>query len=819
MDKSELLLLLLTLCRTGFELIRVLRSSRAIGRRSLLGLVAVLVVVILLGAFLDNTLGGQGHTTGISSSSSSLVESLSSSSSTSFRVASSSTPGALSNLTQYVNPFIGTGNTPNCAAACGGDTFPGASYPMGMVQWSPDTTPNPAGGYSYTASTIKDMSLTHFSGRGCNVYEDFPFMPYVGTVSLSPATHASTYYSHFSHANERARPGYYEVRLDGPNVTARLTVTSHTGLGEFLFPPSAASTLIVNAGGSINGNSNSQVAVISASNEVTGSAQSTVGCGSNPYTVYLAAKFDRPFASYGTWNGDSVTAGSGSSNGQHVGAFLVFDTTSNGVVRAQVGISFVSVANAESNLTAESGNFDLSQTMAKADAAWNNRLNSIRVAGGTLNETVSFYTSLYHVFFHPNVFNDANGQYIGFDAKVHTVPNGHSQYENIPGWDSYRTHIRLLSILDPAAASDISQSLVNDAIQGGGSLPRWEQANADSHGMSGDDGDVIIADAYTFGATNFDTSGALRAMLGGQSLEREGYAQYVKLGYVPADLSPGLSSASITLEYANDDFAIAQFAAQAFGNKTITNEYLQRSGNWMNLFNATSKFTQPRNTDGSWANGFSPTTQNGFQEGDSAQYTWMTSYDLRGLFDKMGGNQMVVTRLDTFLSHLNDGPESQYAWMGNEPSVEVPWEYDFAQAPSHAQDFVRRIQTQLWSNSPGGIPGNDDGGEMSSWYVFSAIGLYPEITAVGGFVIGSPLFSAVTLTLPSGHALQIDATGAADNHPFVQSLTLDGVSTTNLWIPWGRVQNGANLNFSLGAAASSWGANPQDAPPSFPPHA
>jgi len=686
---------------------------------------------------------------------------------------------------------------------------------MGMVQWSPDTVSNPPGGYSYNDTKIKDFSLTHFSGRGCQVYQDFPFMPYVGSVSSSPAADGSPYYSGFSHTSEFARPGYYQVHLDGPNVTVELSVTPHTGLGQFVFPSSNASTMIISAGGSINGNSNSAVSIVAATNEVTGSAESTVGCGSNPYEIYFAAKFDRSFASYGTWNGDAVSPASSSSSGQNTGAFVVFDTTSNQVVRVQVGISFVSVVNAKLNLASENAGFNLPSVAKNADAAWNGHLNSIQVEGGSHDETVDFYTALYHVFFHPNIFSDVNGQYIGFDGRVHAVPSGHFQFENIPGWDSYRTEIRLLSILAPSTVSDIAQSLVNDAQQGDGSLPRWEQANADSHGMSGDDGDIIIADAYAFGATGFDTSAALQAMINGQPQEREGYTDYLNLGYLPADSLPGIPTASTTLEYANDDFAIAQFA-NALGNATEYNAYIKSSANWQNIFNAASGYAQPRNADGTWAQGFEATSENGFQEGDSAQYSWMVTFDLRALFNQMGGNTAVVSRLDAFFSKLNDGPASPCAWMGNEPSVEVPWEYDFAQAPSHAQDIVRLIETQLWANAPGGMPGNDDGGEMSSWYVFAAIGLYPEITAVGGFVIGSPLFTSVTLMLPGGHSLQINAPGASDDQPYVQGLELDGNPTTSLWLPWATVQNGATLGFTLGASPSSWGSSPQDAPPSFP---
>jgi len=724
----------------------------------------------------------------------------------------------LENLTQFVNPFIGTANSApyHCSGACGGDVFPGAAYPMGMVQWSPDTPSNPPGGYYYGDSVIKDFSLTHFSGRGCEVYQDFPFMPYVGSVSVSPAANGSLYYSGFSHDSEAARPGFYRVHLDGPNVTAELSATLRTGMGEFVYPASKASTMMINAGGSVNGNSNSNVTVNPADDEVTGSAESVVGCGSNPYVIYFAAKFDRSLAGYGTWNGNAVNPGSQSSTGQHTGAFVVFDTTSNQAVFVQVGISFVSVANAQLNLASEGANFNLASVAESAASGWNADLNTIHVQGGTQNETATFYTALYHAFFHPNVFSDVNGQYLGFDGKVHTVPTGHLQYENIPSWDAYRTHMQLLSILSPSTASDVAQSLVNDAQQGDGSLPRWEQTNADSLGMSGDGGDILVADAYAFGATNFDTAGALRAMVSGQSHVREGYSNYVSLGYLPADTFPSLSTASITLEYASDDFAISQFA-NSLGNSTDYKAYLQRSGDWQNVFNTTSGYVQPRNTDGSWAQGFSATSENGFQEGDSAQYSWMVPFNLSGLFAQMGGDSAVVARLNTFFTALNGGPNSQYAWMGNEPSVEVPWEYDFAQAPSLTQNLVRVIETQLWSNTPGGMPGNDDGGEMSSWYIFAAMGIYPEVPGVGGFVIGSPLFTSITLELSGGHTLQINAPDASYAQPYVQSLDVNGSPSSSLWLAWAGVKGGVTLDFGLGGSPSSWGSTPQDAPPSYSP--
>jgi predicted alpha-1,2-mannosidase len=718
-------------------------------------------------------------------------------------------------LTDYVNPFIGTapGGSHFGFRGDSGDVFPGATYPAGMVQWSPDTTSNIPGGYYYPDSTIKGFSLTHFSGRGCTAYQDIPFMPYVGSLNVSPAADRSLYQSRFSHSSEYAHPGYYRVHLNASNTDVELSVTAHTGMGRFTFPASRAAAMLINAGGSINGNSNAGVTIIPADREVTGFAVSTVGCGSNHYTVYFAAQFDRSFVNYGTWNKVAVNPGATSSTGAHTGAFVAFDTAANKLVQVQVGISFVSIANAQANLHAEQAHFNFDAVRQRADAAWNSRLGSIVVQGGLSEEKITFYTALYHASLHPNVFSDVNRQYIGFDGKVHTLaPGQHAQYENIAGWDQYRSLFPLLVTLFPTEASDIAQSLVNDAVQGDGHLPRWEQANADSHGMNGDDGSVIVAEAYAYGARNFDTASALAAMINGQPKIRNSFSDYLKYGYVTAN-STGFS-ASITLEYSIDDFAVAQFA-QSLGDTADYRLLSQRANNWQNLFNMESGSIQPRNGDGSWVGNFKPGGDTGFQEGSAAQYSWMEQFNLRGLFDKMGGNGVAVGRLDSFFTHLNAGPNSPYAFMGNEPSFEVPWEYDFAGAPSHTQKIIRRIQLSLFKDTPGGLPGNDDGGAMSSWYVFSAIGLYPEITGVAGFVLGSPLFTSVTLHLAGNHTLQINAPAALDQNPYVQSLQLDGTATASLWLPWSTVQNGATLDFSLGNGSTSWGSSAADAPPSY----
>jgi predicted alpha-1,2-mannosidase len=325
--------------------------------------------------------------------------------------------------------------------------------------------------------------------------------------------------------------------------------------------------------------------------------------------------------------------------------------------------------------------------------------------------------------------------------------------------------------------------------------------------MIGDGGSIWIAEAYAFGATAFDTAGALVAMDGGQATLRENFTDWVNLGYVPSDVS-------MTLEYANADFAISQFAA-ALGDTAKATLYGMRAQNWQNVFNAGSGLLEPKDATGAWVGGITTSTGNGYTEGTAGQYRWMVPFNLRGLFDKMGGNASAVQALDTFFTKLNDGINSPYCWMGNEPSLNTPFSYAFAGAPDKTQKVARDIETQAYLTTPGGIPGNDDGGATSSWYVLAAMGIYPEVPGVGGFVIGSPLFTGVTLHLAGGKTLQINAPAAADNAPYVQSLKLNGMDTTSLWLPWSTVAAGATLDFTLGTSPSTWGTGAADAPPSF----
>jgi len=730
-------------------------------------------------------------------------------------------------LTEYVNPFVGTDGA--------GNTFPGAALPFGMMQWSPDTTGN--GFYKYRDSKIRGISLTHLSGAGCPIFADIPLLPTVEPIKNSPATNISDYALGFSHSNEQAAPGYYSVDFNS-EIQVKLTVTARTGLGVFTYPSTEEANLLINAGGSATGNSMSSVQVVD-NDRVIGSAMSGTFCGTNTvYTIYFAVQFNRPFKSFGTWNAGAVNPGLRSSTSKQPGAFLTFDTSREPTVKAKVGISFVSVENALLNLKTENSGWDFDAVRRKAHVTWNDWLSRIKVDGGTREQKEIFYTALYHSLLSPNIFSDANGEYIGFDRMVHKA-NGYRHYTNISDWDTYRSQVQLQALLAPRETSDMVQSLVVDAEQSGW-LPKWVLANDVTAVMGGDNPVPLITTAYAFGARGFDTRTALRYMLKAATQpgvgihgyrERPSLTEYLKVGYVPYSLdfdSAAINSASVTLEYANDDFCIAQFAKSLADTKTH-GVFMRRAQNWQNLFDAEIGFIRPRRKNGVFLEGFNPDAvlprsevpwdkinQAGFQEGNTWQYTWMIPYNYKGLFQAIGGSAEVTLRLDRFFTELSGWGRPHFN-MANEPSFVSPFAYTFAGAPWKTQTTVRRIMTETFKATSDGLPGNDDLGATSAWYVWSAIGLYPAIPGVGGFIISSPSFSSVKIRLGDGRQLQIVADGMPKNSPYVQKLTLNGKPYTRTWLPVENLSSGTTtLNFKLAETPNtSWGSNPADSPPSF----
>ena len=759
-------------------------------------------------------------------------------------------PATARGFTQYVNTFVGTDND--------GNTFPGATVPFGMVQWSPDTTA--AGWYKYPDTKIRGFSLTHFSGAGCPAYADFPFMPAVGALKASPGSNFGDYAASFSHDKEQAAPGYYSVELNS-GVKVALSATARTGSGVFTFPQTNEAQLLVNAGGSATGDSDSSVSVI-GDRELTGSATSGKFCDSNTtYRVYFAAQFDRPFDSFATWEADKLNPNVREARGKQSGAVLTFDATRERAVKVKVGVSFVSVENARLNLQTENGGWDFDAVRQKADATWNDWLGRINVEGGSDEQRRVFYTALYHALLHPNVFSDVNGQYVGFDRAVHDA-RPRTQYANFSDWDTYRTVVQLHALLAPRETSDMMQSLVADAEQSG-YLPKWEMANDVTAVMGGDSPAALVATGYAFGARSFDARSALRFMLKAATqpgtglhgyVERARLAEYLARGYVPVtsfQWDNGMTGAtSASLEYVTDDFCVAQLAA-ALGDARTHADFMRRAQNWQTIFDPETGFIRPRRANGVFLEGFDPDTlaphsevpwdksaQASFEEGNTWQYTWMIPHNYRGLISAVGGDAEVTRRLDKFFTKLV-GWGQPYFNIGNEPSFVSPYAYAWAGAPWRTQAAVRRIMNEIYKPTPAGLPGNDDLGATSAWYVWGALGLYPAIPGVGGFVITTPLFPAATIRLGDGSTLRIttqaatfrgvtaggvtstdntNAQGATANDIYIRSLKLDGATYTRAWLPVSalRPQQTTTLAFTLSDRPDTeWGARASDAPPSF----
>jgi predicted alpha-1,2-mannosidase len=768
--------------------------------------------------------------------------------------ASASSPSAslVTDPAGLVNPLAGTGAAPVAPGNIG--EFPGADLPFGMVQWSPDTTPNriDGSGYAYADSRISGFSLTHMSGTGCASYGDVPVLPTVGPIGSHPARASDT----FSHSREQASPGRYEVGL-GPSskITAELTVTTRTGLSRFTFPPSDRAHVLFKVADSANGVSHSSYQV-AGDEEIDGQVTSGQFCGTGTaYTLYFTARFNRPFTTSGGWDGGVVSPGRRSCSGTSCGAFVSFDTEADRVVLMKVGISFVSADNATANLDAEDPGWSLAKVESAARERWNSLLGRIRIGGGSGAAERTFYTALYHSLLHPNVVSDVNGQYQGTDGQVHR--SGRAVYANFSEWDIYRGEFQLISLLAPRQAGAMVQSLVDDAQQDGW-LPKWAIVGGDASQMNGDSADPVIADAYAFGVRGFDAGAALEAMVKGATenepphgleIERQYLSQYLTQHYVDAgsldlDSINYSDGGSATLEYAIDDFSIAQLAGD-LGNRSVYDTMMARGHTWEYLFNPATGFIQARTADGSFPTGPAFQTsmleaggQVGFEEGNAIQYTWSVPQDLAALSSLMGGNARVVAKLNSFFSHLNAGRSRPYDWAGNEPSLWTPWEYDYVGAPWRTEDVVRRIATTLYSDRPDDEPGNDDLGAMSSWYVWAALGLYPVTPGTADLALASPLFPHMVVTLPDHRTLVLRAPQASASTPYVHSLTVTGVrrpppapscrtdgtvsdgsrsgNWNRPWLPASVITTGGTLTYGLSSVPdASWGAAPPDSPPSF----
>jgi len=741
-------------------------------------------------------------------------------------------------LYDSVDPRIGT--------AGGGNTFPGAAMPFGMVQWSPDT--NTQGFYYYEQKNIHGFSMTHISGVGCPIFADVPVLPWTGEFAISPGKDRKMYAVPFDHSTEQAQPGYYAVTL-GDGVRVELTVDERSGIARFHFPEGKPARLLMNTGGSadtdvhmtflppVGREKDGSKVELTGNNGLRGTVTTGGVCGSDTrYTIYIAAKFDQPFESFATWQDDEIHHGERKAEGKHTGAWLDFGDRRE--VQMKAGISYVSEANAQENLDKEIQGWSFDAQRAKARTAWTELLDRVKIEGGSPDQRTIFATGLYHSLLFPSLFSDENGEYTGFDRKLHTVAGTQqrAQYTNFSDWDTYRNTVQFQSLLVADRESDMMQSLVNDAEQFGW-LPHWVAANESIYAMAGDSPPILLSSAYAFGARHFDTGTALKYMVKGgtepgrsipfgarynETAQRPHLKEYLQYGYVPAD-DP--ISGSRTLEYANSDFAIAQFA-RALGDADAYRHFMKQSESWKNIFDPETRWIRPRHTDGSWLTGFDPerslprqavtsvsTDQMGFEEGNTYQYTFMVPFDYPELFRRIGSDDEVQKRLDKFFSKLICWGEPCFN-MANEPDFVTPYAYTFAGTPWKTQDVVTRIEKETFKVGPDGIPGNDDLGATSGVYVWNALGLYPAVPGIGGVALGTPMFPRATVRFDDERKLVVLGKGMG---PYVQSVTLNGAPYASTWLPLGALKAGVSeLVFTLSTKPNmERGKAVSDRPPSF----
>lgn len=699
-----------------------------------------------------------------------------------------------------VDPFIGTQTS---ALLDNGNTVPGATRPFGMLYWSPD--PADGGIYRYENPSTRGFSPMHLSGPGCGVFGDLPIFPMLGLPSQPPPLLPLPYQASFRHADEVAQPGFYSVKLDS-GIQVSIAAAVHSGIATFEYPAGGdPHTLLLDLSRSLNQTYNAQIHIDGS--HITGSVSGGAFCGfKNRYTMYFSLRTDETPQMSGTFDEAHMHPSLEEATGPRIGGYLQFAPSARAVT-IKLGVSFVSIANADANLAAEIPAWNFAKVKNDASDAWSDVLAHAVVSGGTATDRKVFYTAMYHAMLHPTVFSDVNGEYMGFDEKVHKVEH-RIQYANYSGWDIYRSQVQLITMFFPRVGSDIAQSLVTDAEEGGG-LPIWPVANDESSVMVGDPSDPIIASIYAFGGHDFDTKAALRAMVHGAEdptvhirlyPERPGLAEFLRKGYISE--SPAIhGSASVTLEDENADYAISEFA-RAIGDTATAKRFLDRSAQWRKLFDSGAHYIRPRGADGKFLANFKPENYEGFVEGNSAQYTWMIPYDLPALITAIGGNKVVNDRLDSYFSQygsyqLNHGP---YFYIANEPSFGNPWIYNWSGKPWRTQEVVRKTLKDLFFATPGGLPGNDDLGATSSWIIFAQLGIYPEIPAVAGFTTNSPSFPQIDLTLGDNHHVQIVSPGAPEKI-YIDSLLVDGKQMKDFWISLKALEHANKIQFLLTAQA------------------
>ncbi|MEV5976481.1 GH92 family glycosyl hydrolase [Streptomyces sp. NPDC052114] len=745
-------------------------------------------------------------------------------------------PRSAGPLTDLVNPFIGTENE--------GNTYPGAAVPFGMVQFSPDTGHNT--GYDHSDTHIRGFSAVHLSGVGCGLGGDLPVLPTTGDVT---ETDYAKYAAEFSHDDESASPGRYRVGLKG-GIEAELTATKRTGVQRYTFPATAKANVLLNAGQSLHRTVRTKVEILDSRTVRTSITGRGFCQDTEPYTVHTITRFDRPFTASGTWKGGTVTEGAKetSAGEERTGAFVRFDTKKDRTVEATTALSYVDADGAARNLRAEGGR-SYDRVAAAARDAWEDRLDDVRVRGGSETVRRTFYSSLYRSFLAPNIGSDVDGRYTGWDQKTHRA-KGFTYYQNWSLWDTYRTQAQLLALLAPRESRDMALSVLRIDEESGW-LPKWGHGTVETNIMTGDPVTPFLTNAYQQGLLKGHEEQAYRALkknadgvppADSAPVGREANKEYLAEGFAPyvkgrPHAKPGDSDydhgASATLEYALSDAMLGRMARD-LGHEADAKRYAARAQNYRRIFDGSTGFFRARDASGAFTGPADPAKSEGFHEGTSWQYQWLVPQDLPGMVGLIGGKKAATERLDSFFAYeqlLKDPAKTaREVWVNgpydyynadkynpqNEPDLIAPYTYLSTGEPWKTTDVVHAALT-LFTDTPTGMTGNDDLGTMSAWNVLSSIGVFPVQPGTDTWGLSTPVFDRVDLRLdrryyPRG-ALTVRAPGTSAEKRYIQSARVDGVGRDATYLTTDDIRDARELSFTVGEKPSGWGTSEGTAPP------
>lgn len=704
-------------------------------------------------------------------------------------------------LIQHVDPFIGTGGK--------GKTYPGATVPFGMVQLSPDNGRNGwdwISGYFYPDSVIAGFSHLHLSGTGAGDLYDISFMPVSGKEKLTrldSVNQKQTVYSSFSHARESASPGYYQVYLSDYQVNVELTATTRSGLQKYRFDQSDSAAIRLHLGYARNWDwvTDSKLKIVNDST-VAGYRKSS-GWASDQ-RVYFYTVFSKPFKSFDLKDSDRLITATEATGKNLLGKFF-FDESHDGEIMVKTAISSVSIENAMANLEAEQVGFDFNKIKKEAEQQWEKELGKI-VVETSEDDKIQFYTAMYHSMLAPITFSDVNGDYKGPDGDVHQAD--YTRYSIFSLWDTFRAWHPLATLMHPERVPDMMQSLMGH-YQEYGKLPVWNMHGNETDMMLGYHSLPVLADAYFKGQLIDKPEQVYEAMKKSAMQDEFGIKSYKELGYVPFDSISW--NVSLTMEYAFDDWCLAQ-VAKDLGKEEDYAYFLNRSKNYQNHFDSNSRFFRAKSIAGEFREPFDPLAYHpeDYAEANAWQYYWFAPHDINGLVAQTGGNEAFEKKLDELFA-TSQSKEETPVWIsgnigqyihGNEPSHHVPYLYQYIDAPHKTQQSVRQIMDDLYTTQPDGLCGNEDCGQMSAWYIFSALGFYPVNPADGRYVLGSPSVDQATIQLPDNKSFTITVYNQSKESVFVKSVSLNGEKIDRNYITHQDIMSGGQLDFEMAESNS-----------------